>query len=250
MREFFSILGGMGTIATESYVRLINHRVKIRRDQDYLNYILVNHATVPDRTSYILNPSEHESFLPYLIDDIEQQNKLSPDFIVMVCNTAHYFYEELQQHSQSPILHMPRIAIKQMVAQYPSEDKIGLIATRGTIADGIYKNEIEKVGKEVVLGGPEIQELVDELIYKNIKEKGIVDIALYHRILQKMHDDYGVNVIVLGCTELSLAQEKGANHDYQVIDAQSIIADVTIDLATQIRQGKDKNQLIKRYQEA
>ncbi|MEJ6347760.1 amino acid racemase [Holzapfeliella sp. He02] len=250
MRSFFSILGGMGTIATESYVRLINHRVKISRDQDYLNYILVNHATVPDRTSYILNPSEHESFLPYLIEDIEQQNKLGPDFIVMVCNTAHYFYEELQKNSQAPILHMPRIAIKQMVSQYPTEEKIGLIATRGTIADGIYKNEIEKVGKEVVLGGPEIQELVDELIYQNIKEKGIVDVALYHQILQKMHDDYGVNVIVLGCTELSLAQEKGSNHQYQVIDAQSIIADVTIDLATRIRKGQDKQSLINHYQKA
>ena len=41
MKHFFSIIGGMGTIATESYVRLINHRVKITKDQDYLNYILV-----------------------------------------------------------------------------------------------------------------------------------------------------------------------------------------------------------------
>lgn len=43
----------MGTIATESYVRLINHRVKIAKDQDYLNYILVNDAQIPDRTAYI-----------------------------------------------------------------------------------------------------------------------------------------------------------------------------------------------------
>ena len=28
MEHFFSIIGGMGTIATESYVRLINSRVK------------------------------------------------------------------------------------------------------------------------------------------------------------------------------------------------------------------------------
>lgn len=47
MKHFFSIIGGMGTIATESYVRLINHRVKIAKDQDYLNYILVNDAQIP-----------------------------------------------------------------------------------------------------------------------------------------------------------------------------------------------------------
>ena len=38
MKHFFSIIGGMGTIATESYVRMINHRLKITKDQDYLNY--------------------------------------------------------------------------------------------------------------------------------------------------------------------------------------------------------------------
>ena len=52
----------MGTIATESYVRLINHRVKISKDQDYLNYILVNDAQVPDRTAYIKDHSQPNFF--------------------------------------------------------------------------------------------------------------------------------------------------------------------------------------------
>lgn len=51
MENFFSILGGMGTMATESFVRLINHRTKATKDQEYLNYVLFNHATVPDRTA-------------------------------------------------------------------------------------------------------------------------------------------------------------------------------------------------------
>lgn len=58
MENFFSILGGMGTMATESFVRLINHRTKATKDQEYLNYVLFNHATVPDRTAYILDRSE------------------------------------------------------------------------------------------------------------------------------------------------------------------------------------------------
>lgn len=224
----------MGTAATESYIRLINQRVDAHRDQDYLDYLLVNHASVPDRTSYILN-HDNPSFYPALRDDIEQQNLLHPKFIVMVCNTAHYFYQELREHSESPLLHMPRIAVQRLVEQYPAEDRIGLIATRGTIADKIYKNELEAVGKTVVLGGPEIQPMVDELIYDNIKEHGTVDEQLYYKILQTMHDKYGVNVIVLGCTELSLAQELAPKHEYHVIDAQSIIADVSIELALAAR---------------
>lgn len=247
MKNFFSVIGGMGTVATESYVRLINSRIDIHQDQDYLDYILVNHASVPDRTSYILDHNQ-TSFYPYLVEDIEQQNLLNPKFIVIVCNTAHYFYDELKQHSKAPLINMPHIAVKKLVEQYPTEKRIGLIATRGTIADEIYKNELEAVGKEVVLGGPEIQPMVDELIYGNIKEHGRVDETLYYEILRKMNEEYGVNVVVLGCTELSLAQELAPNHPFEVIDAQSIIADVSIELALAARNNENEfNQKIKYY---
>lgn len=63
MENFFSILGGMGTMATESFVRLINHRTKATKDQEYLNYVLFNHATVPDRTAYILDRSLGNDYL-------------------------------------------------------------------------------------------------------------------------------------------------------------------------------------------
>ena len=46
MKDFFVILGGMGTQATESFVHLLNKRTA-QKDRDYLNYCLFNHATVP-----------------------------------------------------------------------------------------------------------------------------------------------------------------------------------------------------------
>lgn len=234
MQRFFTVIGGMGTAATESFVRLLNARTPAKRDQDYLNYILVNHASVPDRTSYILD-HDQPSFYPPLVEDIRQQSLLHPDFFVIVCNTAHYFYPQLQAATDIPVLHMPRIAIQEMCAQYPDEKRIGLIATKGTIADGIYAGEIEAQGREVVLGDEHVQQQVMALIYDHIKAKNEVDADLYHEILREMHDDFGCNVIVLGCTELSLAQEKAPAHPYHVIDAQSIIADKTLGLGEAFR---------------
>lgn len=246
MKHFFSIIGGMGTIATESYVRLINHRVKIKRDQDYLNYILVNDAQVPDRTAYIKDHSQ-PNFFNDLKADVEGQALLHPDFFVMPCNTAHYFYDDLAELTDIPFLHMMRIAVHNFIENYPDEKKIGLIATEGSIFDHLYEDEIHAVGREVEFGGPEIQPMVTELIYRDIKEKGVVDHDLYHKILQTMHDKYGCNVILLGCTELSLAQEKAPDHPYHVIDPQSIIADVSIELALKIRAGKDPQEVISKY---
>lgn len=238
MKNFFTIIGGMGTMATESYLRLLNARTPAHRDQDYLNYLLVNDATVPDRTAYILDHSQ-PNFFPDLKADIEQQSQLKPDFFVMVCNTAHYFYNDLQALTTVPLLHMPRTAISYLRQHYPAEHRVGLIATAGTIADGVYAHEIEQAGCEVVLGDATIQGMVNQLIYDDIKEQNYVDHDLYHQILQKMHDEFHVEVIVLGCTELSLAQEKAPDHPYNVIDAQSIIADQTIVLAQKLRAGAD-----------
>ncbi|MFD1672445.1 amino acid racemase [Agrilactobacillus yilanensis] len=235
MQQFFTIIGGMGTAATESYLRLLNERTPTHKDQDYLNYILVNHATVPDRTSYILDHTQ-PNFYPDLLEDIQQQSQLNPAFFAIVCNTAHYFYDELQAATSIPILHMPKIAVDTMVDQYPNLSAAGLIATEGTIADGIYRNEVEKVGREVILGDPSIQEKVNELIYRDIKEQNFVDGKLYHEILDDMINKHHCGVVILGCTELSLAQEMAPDHDYPVIDPQSIIADKSIELALKVRQ--------------
>ena len=43
MKSFLIILGGMGTLATESYVRLLNKETETHKDQDYLDYKVGNH---------------------------------------------------------------------------------------------------------------------------------------------------------------------------------------------------------------
>ncbi|WP_129045558.1 amino acid racemase [Companilactobacillus metriopterae] len=234
MEQFFTIIGGMGTLATESFINLLNERTPIKKDQDYLNYILVNHATVPDRTEHIMDHSK-PSFLPPLLEDIKQQSLLKPDFFVMVCNTAHYYYKELQEATDIPLIHMPHLAVSSIKKNYPSAKKIGLIATKGTIADHIYEDELKQAGYDYSLGDQEVQDQVESLIYDDIKENGQVDSEKYYGILRVMKEKFDCDAIILGCTELSFAQAKAPDHEYSVIDAQSIIADKTIELALKIR---------------
>ncbi|AKP67774.1 aspartate/glutamate racemase family protein [Companilactobacillus ginsenosidimutans] len=238
MKKFFTVLGGMGTLATESYVRILDQRTKTEKDQDYLDYIVVNHATVPDRTDYIIDHSK-PNFLPAIVEDVQQQSLLKPAFMVMICNTAHYFFDEIQAATDIPIVNMPYLAISTMKKQYPNAKKVGLICTKGTLHDHIYEDYITDAGFELSLGDAEIQDEVESLIYDDIKIKGSVNEEKYYHILQTMHDKFGCDVIVLGCTELSLAQEMAPDHDYDVIDAQSIIADKSIELATKVRRGED-----------
>ncbi|UQS86731.1 amino acid racemase [Nicoliella spurrieriana] len=237
MKHFFSIIGGMGTQATESYLHLLNQRTPAHHDQDYLNYILVNHATVPDRTAYILDHTKPNP-LPDLLEDIKQQSLLKPDFFTLPCNTAHYFYDQLQAATDVPILHMPREAVEQIKISYPTAKRVGLIATNGTLHDGVYDHEIQAAGFEVVKPTAEIRDETMNLIYHDIKENGTVNANRYHHILAQMVNTLKSDIVILGCTELSVAQEQAGNHSYPVMDAQSVLVDRTIELAERNRQSK------------
>lgn len=240
MQHFFTIIGGMGTEATETYLHQLNERTPAQRDQDYLDYILVNHATVPDRTAYIKDHSQPNP-LPTLLDDIKKQSQLGPDFFALPCNTAHYFYEDLQAATDIPILHMPREAVKEIKRRYPQAKRIGITGTRGTIADKIYEHEVKAAGLEPVLPTEAIENETMTLIYDNIKENNHVDAALYHRILQEMVTEQHADLVILGCTELSLAQEREPETEIPTIDGQSVLVDRTLEMALKEQKGISEN---------
>jgi len=117
MNNFFAILGGMGTLATESFIHSLNKKTPSSKDQDYLNYVVVNHATIPDRTEFIKD-SQAADPRPYLLKDIQDFAQLKPNFFVLTCNTAHYFFDELQASTTIPLLHMPKIATNSLNTRY------------------------------------------------------------------------------------------------------------------------------------
>ncbi|KRN02117.1 aspartate racemase [Levilactobacillus senmaizukei DSM 21775 = NBRC 103853] len=236
MKKFFTIIGGMGTMATESYLHQLNLRTPAHNDQDYLNYILVNHATVPDRTTYIMDHSQPNP-LPDLLEDIKQQSALGPAFFALPCNTAHYFYDDLQATTDIPILHMPREAVKEIKRRFPEAKRIGITGTQGTITDHVIENEVVNAGLEPVLPTADIEAETMELIYDNIKENNHVDRALYHRILKRMMTEQKADLVILGCTELSLAQEREPETELPLIDAQSVLVDRSLELALKQRKS-------------
>lgn len=236
MEHFFTIIGGMGTEATETYIHQLNERTPASKDQDYLNYILVNHATIPDRTSYIKDHSQPNPLTP-LLADIKAQSQLNPDFFVLPCNTAHYFYNEMQAATNAPILHMPREAVNEIGKKYPQARRIGLIATEGTIYDHIYDHEIKAAGYEFLAPSHSVQEQTNKLIYDCIKDNNMVDRKLYHGLVQQMFDETHCDALVLGCTELSLAQDREPVRDKPVIDSQSVLVDRSLEMALKLQKN-------------
>lgn len=194
MKQFFGIIGGMGTKVTETFVKSINDLTPAHADQEYLNYIVLNHAEIPDRTAFILGQST-DNPLPYLLDDVRKLNACDASFAVITCNTAHYFLPSLKDVAHFPILNMPELAAKQCFTSTNRHPNIGLLATNGTIKATIYQKYITELGGEVVLLEPSWQAMAMQFIYQDIKENDIVDRDKYHsfinHLLINLHCDYG-----------------------------------------------------------
>lgn len=227
MNNFFVILGGMGTLATESFIHSLNKKTPSSKDQDYLNYVVVNHATIPDRTEFIKD-SQAADPRPYLLKDIQDFAKLEPNFFVLTCNTAHYFFDELQASTTIPLLHMPKIATNSLNTRYhiKKNSTIFFLGTEGSLFSQVYKNLIESEGYQYRTPALSVQKKINHLIYEDVKQKKYLNYPLFYEILSELLEIDPQAHMLLGCTELScLFEQFTTKLDFPIIDAQNELID-------------------------
>jgi len=104
-QKIIGILGGMGPEATLDLFHKIIKLTYAEKDQDHLRIIIDNNPKIPDRTDAISGTGKDP--LPKLIVTAQILEKAGADFIIIPCNTAHYFISEIQQSIKIPILTLP-----------------------------------------------------------------------------------------------------------------------------------------------
>ena len=220
MEKTLGIIGGMGPLATVRLFERIVFLSKANSDQENLHIIIDNNSKIPDRTEFILGYGEDPR--PELIKTAKMLEGAGADYLIMGCNTAHYFYKDIIKEINIPFINMIEETSKSILKSDDKIKKVGLLATPGTINCGIYHNELAKYGIEVLGPSKESQIYVTDLMY-NIK-KGIYDNNLddFYKVIEELKSQ-GVDLFILGCTELSVAKEM---YDLKgnYIDAMEILA--------------------------
>lgn len=219
------IIGGMGPLATQLLYKEIVEHTKAQNDREHIDMLIINHASMPDRTDAIRTGKTAEVF-NLLLKDAKFLEKNGMGVIAIPCNTSHYFYDKLQEQISIPIINMISAAVEAAKKSNPALKKIGILATDGTIFSGIYKKECEKVGLEYYAPDEIHQKLVMNIIYEQIK-KGLrgsdEDFKKIHAHLISNKCD----AAILACTELScFAKENGVSGFYT--DALDALRDCAI----------------------
>ncbi len=223
------IIGGMGPKATSVFFEKIIENTVAHRDQDHIDMVILNHTSLPDRTTAILNNTEEE-FIEAIAKDIKLLEAAGVANIAIPCNTSHYFYDRIQQMTKINIINMIEETIKEIHGKYGENSKIGILATNGTIKTGIYKSGCENYNMKLQNPNDCQQGQIMNIIYNNVKGDMDVDGSELEALIQELIIEEKCSIVILACTELScipLSPETAK----MSIDAMDVLVRKSIELS-------------------
>ena len=199
------ILGGMGPKATAVlYDRIVDH-TDAPSDQKHVNTSVLSDTGIPDRTAAIIS-GDTEPVRDALISVAKKLDAAGADVIIMPCNTAHYFIEDIRSAVSCNVIDMISAAVCDAIkAAGTTEPRIGIMATDGTLATGVYEDEIVRQGASFAELSETAQAGIMSLIYDDIKAGGAADKSKFEAAYSELFGK--CDAVILACTELSVYKE-------------------------------------------
>ena len=191
-------------MGTQAGLDFCNKLAKINRgkiDQQYPLFLLYNKSDTPKRPE---NLKKYYNVLNALVEGCKVLQRNKCKFIVIPCNTAHYWYDDLQKKINIPIISMPKEVYLNTKKNCKKNSKIGILSTEATLATKVYHRYFDK---DYQLVSP-LKSLQKSSVNKSIKyvKMGKIkeaEIAIRPAVNYLMK--INCKKIILGCTELPIA---------------------------------------------
>lgn len=215
------VLGGMGAETSAKFYQIMNtifqEKYNAEQDTDFAKMIIYN---CPLSGFTEVGIEDFEVVKSQLVQAVKDLEQMGADFIVIPCNTVHYFIKEMREAIEIPIL-----SIIEETSKKISQEKIGIICSETTSEMKLYKND----NTEIIYPNEKQQLTLNTIIGSVIAGKQgkketqeIIDII----------NSYEVNEVVLGCTELPLAIDQ-SNTDIKLLNTLQILAESAVDFSKQ-----------------
>lgn len=227
------IIGGMGPEATIDFMSRVIALTPSQRDQDHIHMVVENNPHIPDRQA----TAENDLIAIELTAIAERLEVAGADFLVLPCNTAHVFIDDLLKNIQIPFVHIVSETVNEIVKEHTNVKNVGLLATDMCINSGIYHQAIKSVDRTVLVLEQQDQKSCMQLIFdvkkgKYSKSTKTDMVRLADQLIQK-----GADIIVAGCTEIPLILDtKSIN--VPLVSSTEVLAKRTVEIAIGIKELK------------
>ena len=266
IKPVIAVIGGAGPdAAIDLQIKLscaMKEKLNISFDQEHYRVIIDNNTDLPNRNDALL--SNGPSPLAMYIDSTKKLEEMGGDVLIISCNTAHAYFEEIQSITSMKVMNMIEETASLFNKHHAHIRKVGLMATSATIQEGLYHKMFAKYKVKIVAPDSMHQNNVMQAIYGikagfvcNKQPLNSFSIHKLYNIYQRMSEiksttdvshpadllltavkhfeHQGIEVIILGCTEIPLVLDKKKHVGGCIlIDPTEILANATVDYAISI----------------
>ncbi len=192
------VLGGIGPESTcVFYSKLIQELQKHKLVKSNIDFptIIINSIPAPE----LIHDKHLKEEINIYLQGLKELEKHKPKFIVMICNTIHFYFDYLLSEINTPIIDL-REELKKIVKSLHRYVVFGTPLTIKKMYNFNEKNQMIPNNKDIKI----IKECIFNYNkgYKKSKQKKII-----HDLCEKYHKK-GAEKIILGCTELTLMVKK------------------------------------------
>ena len=204
------VLGGIGPEATANFysklIRKLQSEGFVKSNSDFPQ-IIINSIPAPELVGKI-----SEENLDIYVKGLKELDDIGIDFIVMVCNTIHIYYERLQKEVAAPIINLPKEV--EFFLRKNKVSSIFVIGTQETINGELYKF------KGINYSAPNANDIsiLSKIIFdfnmgvdKNLQITKVKNICLKYLANKDC-------AVILGCTEFCTMLEDETFNKINTID--------------------------------
>ncbi|TKR55013.1 aspartate/glutamate racemase family protein [Allopusillimonas ginsengisoli] len=201
--RFLGVLGGMGPMASAVFMARLTALKSACTEQEHVPAILWSDPRIPGRPEGYAKRGPDP--LPWMLNGLRHLEQAGARAIVIPCNTAHLWYEDMATAVAAPILHIVDAVVADLCRQGVTAGRVGIMATETTLKLRLYQRQLEARGYDcLVLDAHSHARCCAApiaLVKENRFEDALGPVADGITMLKRQ----GAQAVVLACTELPLA---------------------------------------------
>jgi len=223
------VLGGMGPEATVDLMQRVIRATPAQDDINHIRMIVDNNPKVPSRIKALIEGTG-KSPSPILVEMGRKLEAYGADFLVIPCNTAHYYLNDIRSAVSIPVIDMIELTVDAVLRENPALKTTGLLASQAVLQTGLFMKRFGERGVDLIYPQDKLQEKLLTAI-RTIKtgrygtrEKSILRSAAADMI------ERAADTLIVACTELSLITD-ALDPGLKVYDSAQILAETVVRIA-------------------
>lgn len=216
------IIGGLGPETTANFYKEvilscskanIKHRPSILIANVPISFNL--------EKNFIKHSQGKRQLLTLLIDAAVSLERGGADFIVIPCNTAHIFIDEIRKAVNIPVLSIIEETVRFL--QEKDVKNVGLLATPSTVKNKLFDSKLNAGGIKAEFPRREKQELLGGIINKILQNNHSLQDK---KELLKIISEFSCDSVLLACTDLHILLPGKSNT--KILDTMQILRQAAV----------------------